>query len=179
MAGKRPEIFVSGAKDVQEITPVASQIKIDGFGNFFTAVKIAQLALKHRQNERQRQRIITFCGHPIAEDVQKCEELGKILKRNKVSIDIINFANPANAPKLEALVNAANLDDNCHFLNVPPESDNIEGILFTSSILIDGVGGDGLDGVGGMQDAQLVGGPANNNFGGIGEDMDPELARAL
>jgi len=51
-------------------------------------------------NKNQRQRIIIFVGHPIEEDEAACEELGKRLKRNNVNIDIINFANPDNVPKL-------------------------------------------------------------------------------
>ena len=112
--------------------------------------------------------------------MQQCEDLGRLLKRNKVSIDIINFANPENAGKLEALVNAANMDENCHFLNVPSDFDNIEGVLISSSILNQDFGGDmggGLDGVGGMGEAQLQ--PGVGGDAGIGMDMDPDLARAL
>jgi 26S proteasome regulatory subunit N10 len=51
-------------------------------------------------NKSQRQRIIIFVGHPIQEDLSECENLGKRLKRNNVSIDVINFAHPDNVPKL-------------------------------------------------------------------------------
>jgi len=40
-----------------------------------------------------------------------CEELGKRLKRNNVNIDIINFANPDNVPKLQKMIEAANNSD--------------------------------------------------------------------
>jgi hypothetical protein len=45
------------------------------------------------------------------------------LKKNNVAIDVINFANPGNVEKLEALVSSANMEDSgvntCNFLDVP------------------------------------------------------------
>ena len=43
-------------------------LDIEGQANLSAAVQIAQLALKHRQNKNQRQRIVIFIGSPIAED---------------------------------------------------------------------------------------------------------------
>lgn len=43
-------------------------LDIEGQANLSSAVQIAQLALKHRQNKNQRQRIVIFIGSPIAED---------------------------------------------------------------------------------------------------------------
>ena len=139
---------------------------LDGSGNFFSSVKIAQLALKHRENKNQRQRIMAFVGHPVPEDQQKCEELGRRLKMNNVAIDIINFSNPANESKLSALVTAASKDDNCHFLNVPSGSDNLQGVLFSSSIFaseFDAPAGAGIGGAMPSGDA----------------DMDSEMAKAI
>ena len=64
-----------------------------------------------------------------------CEDLGKRLKRNNVAIDVINFANPDNVSKLEALVNACDNSSNSHFLDVPLGISMITAILFTSPIL--------------------------------------------
>ena len=64
-----------------------------------------------------------------------CQELGQRLKRNNVAIDIINFANPENIQKLEALVNAANNSSNSHFMDVPLGISMITDLLFTSPIL--------------------------------------------
>jgi 26S proteasome regulatory subunit N10 len=44
------------------------EMRIEGDVNLATSVQIAQLALKHRQNKNQRQRIVIFVGSPIAED---------------------------------------------------------------------------------------------------------------
>ena len=140
-------------------------------------------------NKNQRQRIIIFVGHPVEEDEDACEELGKRLKRNNVNIDIINFANPDNVPKLQALINAANNSDNSHFLDVPIGVSMITDVLFTSPILhgddvaagigggmpADGSAGMVVDGPGGP----VAGGGQFAEFGGINPDMDPELAMAL
>lgn len=155
---------------------------IDGEADFFNAVKIAQLSLKHRQNKSQRQRIILFVGHPLKEPEAQFEELGVRMKRNNVAIDIINFAHPENVPKLQALVNAANSNGNSHFLDVPLGVAQITDILIASPII-----NEGMDA--GMADVGAAGaggaGAANPvvsqfaEYGGIDPSLDPELAMAL
>jgi hypothetical protein len=58
------------------------------------------------------------------------------LKRNNVSIDVVNFANPDNVEKLTAFVTAANKggDDTSHFLDIPQGITNITDVLITSPI---------------------------------------------
>ena len=152
----------------------------DGYSNFFNAVKIAQLSLKHRMNKSQRQRIIIFVGHPVNEDLSECEKLGKRLKRNNVAIDVINFAHPDNVPKLEALVQCAN-QENSHFMDVPMGVAMITDVLITSPILQgDNAGNDVPMGDGGG--AANLGDPVANRFaeyGGFNPDMDPEMAMAM
>jgi hypothetical protein len=149
--------------------------------NFFTAVKVAQLSLKHRMNKQQRQRIVVFVGHPVEEELSECETLGKRLKRNNVAIDVINFANVENVPKLEALVQCANNGDNCHFLDVPIGSSMIIDVLATSPILLGDDAGDGMAadmGAGAGADAGVPGGQFAET-GGINPELDPELAEAM
>ncbi len=57
---------------------VLQNLDIEGQANLSSAVQIAQLALKHRQNKNQRQRIVIFIGSPIAED--KVSNLSLIIK---------------------------------------------------------------------------------------------------
>ena len=140
------------------------------------------MALKHRENQNQRKRVIAFVGHPIEQDLAQCEELGRRLKMNNVAVDLINFANPDNVSKLETLVNAANNSDNSHFLNVPPTNTDLTGVLFTSPILGQGFGGAALDGADGMVVDQLQ--PGAGGVGGAGDmgidpSLDPELAEAI
>ena len=48
--------------------PAAQSLEIEGQANLASSVQIAQLALKHRQNKNQRQRIVIFIGSPLSED---------------------------------------------------------------------------------------------------------------
>lgn len=61
-----------------------------------------QLALKHRQNKTQRQRIIILLGSPLSEstDEKALIKLGKKLKKNNVAVDVVYFA--GGAPSDEA-----------------------------------------------------------------------------
>ena len=53
---------------------------LDGKGNFMTAVKVAQLSLKHRMNKNAKPRVVIFCGHPLEEEQADYERLGKRLR---------------------------------------------------------------------------------------------------
>ena len=153
-----------------------------------TAVKVAQLSLKHRMNKNAKPRVVIFCGHPLEEELADFERLGKRLRQNNVAIDVINFANPDNVPKLQALVEAANKNDNSNFLDVPQGVSMITDVLFTSPILhgedaANFGGAAPADGAGGMVTDVLDGGAGAPGAGGnqFGADFenDPELAQAL
>lgn len=61
------------------------------------------LALKHRQNKSQRQRVVVFAGSPVGEDEAALVRLGKKLKKNNVAVDVVAFANlEENEAKLQA-----------------------------------------------------------------------------
>ena len=132
------EVQLTQTNDIGAIVNSIGQIDINGDADLFTALKVGQLSLKHRLNKSQRQRIIAFVGHPILQSLEECEDLGKRLKRNNVGVDVINFANPENVPKLEALVSAASNQSNSHFLDVPLGISMITDVLFTSPILSNG-----------------------------------------
>lgn len=171
-------------KPQKSMRSFVNQKLLDGEADFFNAVKVSQLSLKHRQNKSQRQRVIVFVGHPLKEQEADFEELGVRMKRNNVAIDVINFAHPENVPKLQALVTAANNNGNSHFLDVPLGVSMITDVLIASPIVNEGmddmggaanVGGQGA-GIGGAS------APAENQFseyGGINPNMDPELAMAI
>ena len=77
-------------------------------------VSLLQLALKHRQNKSQRQRIVLFVGSPLEEDERTLVRLGKKLKKYNVAVDVVNFGEQNdNAAKLEAFVNAVDSGNRC------------------------------------------------------------------
>jgi 26S proteasome regulatory subunit N10 len=133
--------------------------------------QVATLALKHRQNKHQRQRIIIFVGSPLKEDQKELVKLGKKLKKNDVAVDVINFGETAeNQEKLEAFIGAVNKNENSSLLTVPPGPHILSDIIISSSICnSDGDGGGG----GGMGAGSFdVGGGG----GAGGFDADLEMA---
>ena len=82
-------------------------------------------------------RIVAFVGHPIAETLNQCEDLGKFLRRANISIDIIKFANSENDSKLQALVSVVDKDReiSSHFTDVPLGMISITNLIYTSPIL--------------------------------------------
>lgn len=113
MAGERIEVLSTLTTDVGKILSSMHHMSTNGHCNFSAGVQVAQLALKHRQNKNQRQRIIVFVGSPVNESQQALVKLGKKLKKNNVAIDIVNFGEESeNTEKLEAFLNTVNSNDN-------------------------------------------------------------------
>eukprot|EP00126_Sphaerothecum_destruens_P013322 Sdes_comp22798_c0_seq1m21194 len=71
----RVEVLSTLDGQASKIITNLHRVKIYGKLNFCTSIQIAQLALKHRQNKNQRQRIVVFVGSPIEaseQDIIKC-----------------------------------------------------------------------------------------------------------
>ena len=101
-----------------------------------TGIQIAQLALKHRANKTQRQRIVVFVASPVQDQLEKLQDLGKKLKKNNVALDVVNISDHyENLDKLEALVNAANNNENSHILSIEPGTVLVSDALLGSPIL--------------------------------------------
>uniref|UniRef100_A0A915CID6 26S proteasome non-ATPase regulatory subunit 4 n=2 Tax=Parascaris univalens TaxID=6257 RepID=A0A915CID6_PARUN len=68
------------------------QIEPKGESNFVNGIKVAHLALKHRQNRNHKMRIVLFVGSPIEHlDAAELTKLAKKLKKEKVLVDVICF----------------------------------------------------------------------------------------
>jgi len=142
------------------------KIKLGGEADLISAIQIARLALRHRQNKKQEQRIILFVGSPVKATEKELSGLGAQLKKNKVAIDIVSFGEDnaeANQSRLEALHNAANNNDNCHIVTIPPGTHMLSEQLQRTPI----VRGDNAGTDTGM----------GENF--VDDNIDPELAEAL
>ncbi len=159
MAGKSPQVMVTLTSEIGKILTALHETKIGGKIQFSTSIQIAQLVLKHRQNKNQKQRIIVFVSSPIEETEEELVKLGKKLKKNSVSVDVIDFGCEGQSHKLEAFVNALNSNNLSQHLVVPP------GPHILSDMLVPLVSGED----GGLQ---------LNEFG-IDPNLDPELALAL
>jgi 26S proteasome regulatory subunit N10 len=82
MAGKGVEVRVSMTSDVGKVLAQSHGAQMSGEINLSAGLQVAGLALKHRQNKNQRQRVIVFVGSPIAEEESVLVKLGKKLKKN-------------------------------------------------------------------------------------------------
>lgn len=92
-----PEVLVTHTKDLGQViggVHTASR-KVGGEIDIPTALAVAQLALKHRENKNLRQRIIVFVGSPPGDGEDRDEKamvkLAKKLKKNNVAVDIVAF----------------------------------------------------------------------------------------
>lgn len=172
--GSGPQVLSTLTTDFGKILSGVHETKIHGENNFSSGIQVAALALKHRQNKVQQQRIIIFVGSPIKESEKELEKLAKKMKKNNVAIDIINFGEEGvNTAKLEKFQSIINNHDNSHLVTVSPGPRLLYEVVASSPILLeDG----GFRGAGG--DMDFFGGA-----GGAGDiidpNMDPDLAMAL
>jgi len=51
IAGNRVDVRLTQTNDIGQILSAVADIEINGKANFFTAIKVAQLSLKHRMNK--------------------------------------------------------------------------------------------------------------------------------
>ncbi|KAJ1755543.1 proteasome regulatory particle base subunit rpn10 [Coemansia sp. RSA 2523] len=161
--GSSPQVLVSLTSDQGVLLRGMHELSVRGTSHFDIGIQIAQLVLKHRANKHQKQRIITFTTSPIETDEKSLVRLGKKLKKNGVSIDVISFGeHVANEQKLAAFVEAANNNDMSHLVTVPPGAHVLSEQIRASAIVGGTTGGEGGD----------------FEFG-VDPDMDPELALAL
>ena len=133
-----------------------------------------QLALKHRSEKSQRQRIIVFSCSPIGEDEKTLIKLAKKMKKNNVSIDVVAFGDLESdqTKKLEAFVDTVTGGDGSHLAIIPPGPHLLSEELQTTPILA----GEGA--AAGAAAAGEGGDAGGFSFEDAAEN-DPELAFAL
>lgn len=95
--------------DIGKLLSALNKANIGGVSDITTAIQVAQLSLKHRENKNQRQRVVVFVGSPLDDSKDDLVKLGKRLRKNNVLIDIVTFGDEGmgNDEKLNALVEAA------------------------------------------------------------------------
>ena len=199
MGGKGPEVLATFTSDFGSLLSGLHRTKIYGTSHLSSTIQVAgvsgllslfilmmmkmkkrakflpgfiQLALKHRPERSQRQRIIVFSCSPIEEDEKTLVKLAKKMKKNNVSIDIVAFGDLESdqTKKLEAFVENVKGGDGSHLAIIPPGPNLLSEELQLTPIL----GGEGAA-------AGAVGG--DGDAGGFGfeeaAENDPELAFAL
>ncbi|XP_043276454.1 26S proteasome non-ATPase regulatory subunit 4 isoform X2 [Venturia canescens] len=163
------EVLATLTSDVGRILSKLHQIQPNGNLSLITGIRIAHLALKHRQGKNHKMRIVAFVGSPIELDEKEFVKLAKRLKKEKVNVDIISLGEESvNNDLLTVFINALNGKDGTgsHLVTVPPGPHLSEALI--SSPIIQGEDGMGAAGMGG----------AAFEFG-VDPNEDPELALAL
>ncbi|CAL3966216.1 hypothetical protein PZA11_002937 [Diplocarpon coronariae] len=176
MGGKGPEVLVTLTTDHGKILEGLhrTKSKIRGSSHLAVGIQIAGLALKHRQNKSQRQRIIVFTCSSIPDDEKSLTKLAKKMKKNNVTIDFVAFGelDDDTTKKLTSFNDNVKGSDGSHIAIIPPGPGLLSDQLVTSPIL----NGDGISGGGGGGEGASTG----DNFEfGVDPSMDPELALAL
>ncbi|KAH8115750.1 hypothetical protein DFH11DRAFT_1586938 [Phellopilus nigrolimitatus] len=188
LAGKAPEVLVTHTRELGHIAQAAysAKTKLGGAVDIPTALNVAQLALKHRQNKNLRQRIVLFLGSPPegpACDDKSFQRLAKKLKKNNIAVDVIAFGDgieDGETPVLKTFVDAVNSGDNSHYFIAPPDPRRLLSDLVVSSPVLAGDRGD-RDQT--MADITNTAGPSGEggfeDYGGIDPTLDPELAMVM
>jgi 26S proteasome regulatory subunit N10 len=135
-----------------------------------------QLALKHRQNRSQRQRIIVFICSPIEEKEKELKLLAKKMKKGNISVDFILFGDlddDDTQNKLQVFNDEVKGSEGSHLVVIPPSSKLLSDQLVATPILL----GDAAAASGGGG-AGMGGGNDEFEFG-FDPAMEPELALAL
>jgi len=163
------EVLTTLTTDVSKLMSKLLAVQPQGELKLMSGLRVAHLALKHRQGKNHKMRIVVFIGSPLDQvDQAELIRLAKRLKKEKVNVDVISFGEQAgNTSALNSFIETLNGKDGTgsHLLSVGP-SPNLTDALVQSPILqsedgapIAGIGGGGYD------------------FGMEGDD--PELALAL
>lgn len=166
------EVLATLTSDVGRILSKLHRVQPNGNINLLTGIRIAHLALKHRQGKNHKMRIVVFVGSPVNSDEKELVKLAKRLKKEKVNVDVVSFGEDSdNNPLLTTFVNTLNGKENTtggsHLVSVPAG-----GCVVLSDALITSplIGGDGA-------------GPSGSGLSsfefGVDPNEDPELALAL
>jgi len=185
MAGKGPEVLVTHTKELGQIIQAVHSVsdKIGGEADITTAIAVAQLALKHRQNKNLRQRIVVFVGSPLtgqAAEESSMVKLAKKLKKNSVAVDFVAFGDGIeNGPLsvLRTFSETASSSDNSHYVAAPPGQVLLSEVLLSSAVLAAdrGIPDDLAEATSGQGEGS---GATQFEFG-VDPSLDPELAMAL
>uniref|UniRef100_A0A8C9V9V3 26S proteasome non-ATPase regulatory subunit 4 n=1 Tax=Scleropages formosus TaxID=113540 RepID=A0A8C9V9V3_SCLFO len=162
------EVLTTLTPDTGRILSKLHAVQPRGTISFCTGIRVAHLALKHRQGKNHKMRIIAFVGSPMDDSEKDLVKMARRLKKEKVNVDVINFGEEEiNTEKLTAFINTLNGKDGTgsHLVTVPP-GPSLADALLTSPILA-GEGG-----------AMLGLGTSDFEFG-VDPSADPELALAL
>lgn len=122
MGGDSVQVLVTPTNDTAHLYSVFNKIKVGGTPKFAKSLQIAQLALKHRINKHQKERIVVFTADTMVEPESDIIDLCRKMRRNNTQIDIINISSPNNVAMLKNIIDTVNVEDKSCFLDYGPEN---------------------------------------------------------
>ncbi|KAL8272003.1 hypothetical protein Esti_004127 [Eimeria stiedai] len=182
LGGDGARVSVAPTSEFGRIHSAFHEITAQGDADFVRGILVAQLALKHRINKTQRQRILLFVGSPVTATEKQLVQLGKQLKKNNIALDIVCLANvEENRAKLQAMHAAVNSNDTSRFVEYPSGSTNLLSDVMVSAMLLHdpeaaAASAAGAGGEGGADAAATA--AAVNEFG-VDPNVDPDLYMVL
>jgi len=162
------QVHVTLTTDSGKLLSKLNLVQPKGELKFLNGLRVAHLALKHRQSKNHKCRIVAFVGSPITEEDKEITKVAKKLKKEKVAVDVVSFGEQnVNTEKLTNFINTLNGKDggNSHLVTIPPGS-MLSGAIGSSPIIAE-EGGAGMPSGGADFDM------------GFDPNSDPELALAL
>jgi 26S proteasome regulatory subunit N10 len=190
MAGTGPTVLNTPTTNYGAIVAGLHETKIKGHSRLGTAISVAMLALRHRANKAQRQRVIVLLCSELDQkfgdpnDTEKeLVKLAKKCKKNNVSVDFVAFGDAVQGETksiLEKFIEAVggSSGEGNHLAVIPAGIGLLSDGLITTPIV--NMGGGDAQGAGGMEGLETGGGSGGGDFGfGVDENADPELAMAL
>nr|XP_002126849.1 26S proteasome non-ATPase regulatory subunit 4-like [Ciona intestinalis] len=160
------QVHVTLTTDSGKLLSKLNLIQPKGEMKLLNGLRVAHLALKHRQSKNHKTRIVAFIGSPIQEDEKEIIKVAKKLKKEKVSVDVINFGEQdCNTDKLISFINTLNGKDGAgsHLVTIPPGS-MLSGAIGSSPIVV--------------EEGSMSSGAQEFDMG-FDPNADPELALAL
>lgn len=190
MAGTGPTVLTTPTTNFGALLSGLHDTKIKGHIRLGTAISVAMLALKHRANKSQRQRIVVLICSELDQkfgdknDTEKeLIKLAKKCKKNNVSVDFVAFGDALESNTksiLEKFIDAVggSSGEGNHLAVIPPGPGLLSDSLITTPIV--SVGGEAGQGGSGMEGVETGGAGASGGFEfGVDPSADPELAMAL
>lgn len=160
-------VLVTLTNEMGKVLTKLHQVKPKGSVDLIRGIKVANLALKHRQGKNHKPRVVLFLASPIQVEQAEFIKLAKRLKKEKVNIDIVNFGEEeANRELLNEFVTTINGKEGTgsHLISIAAPTNLADALL--QSPVVQGEDGSGL--------------PAGFGPGyQYGMEDDPELAMAL
>ena len=124
MGGINPKLLTTPTNQTSALYSQFSKISINGQNHFSKSLQIAQLAMLHRTNKKQHERVIAFVASEIKDSDEILSSIGRNFKRNGTALDIINICNNENVNKIQKLIDIVDVgnSEDCRssFINYEP-----------------------------------------------------------